>query len=72
MMLVFLVIIFLAVTIACGVLAAIGLEDTVTEEWIISGTYMCNAEYEGDLLLLPSMVWMLTTVWEVLALCLAV
>ncbi|KAG2073062.1 hypothetical protein BDR04DRAFT_1095537 [Suillus decipiens] len=39
-MLIFLVIICLAVNIACGVIAAIGLKDTVLpEELILSGTY---------------------------------
>jgi len=74
MMLIFLVIIFLAVNIACGVIAGILLKHLVGDEWIMSGTYMCNAEYEGDYdyQLLLSMVWMLNTVWEVLALCLSV
>ncbi|KAG2341260.1 hypothetical protein BDR05DRAFT_965703 [Suillus weaverae] len=70
-MLIFLVIIFLAVNIACGVITAIVLKDTVGEELILSGTYMCNYGYEG-FQLLTSMVWMLNTVWEVLALCLSV
>ncbi|KAG1809356.1 uncharacterized protein BJ212DRAFT_1484476 [Suillus subaureus] len=72
MMLTFLVIIFLAVNIACGVIAAVALKDSAAEELILSGTYMCNYEYEGDFQLLASMVWMLNTVWEVLALCLSV
>jgi len=71
-MLMFLVIIFLAVNIACGVIAAIGLNDTVSEEMILSGTYMCYYVHKGDERLLFSMVWMLNTVWEVLALCLSV
>ncbi|KAG2337442.1 hypothetical protein BDR05DRAFT_970205 [Suillus weaverae] len=71
-MLIFLVIIFLAVNIACGVIAAIGLKHTVAEELILSGTYMCNYEFEADVQLLSSMVWILNTVWEVLALCLSV
>ncbi|KAG1774432.1 hypothetical protein EV702DRAFT_523485 [Suillus placidus] len=71
-MLIFLVIIFLAVNIACGVITAIGLKDTVGEELILSGTYLCNYGYEWDVQLLISMVWMLNTVWEVLALCLSV
>ncbi|KAG2337480.1 hypothetical protein BDR05DRAFT_774201 [Suillus weaverae] len=71
-MLIFLIIIFLAVNIACGVIAATGLKDTVVEELILSGTYMCNYGYGGDVQLLISMVWMLNTVWEVLVLCLAV
>ncbi|KAG2033297.1 hypothetical protein BDR03DRAFT_1094458 [Suillus americanus] len=71
-MLIFLVIIFLAVNIACGVITSITLTDFVVEELILSGTYMCNSEYEGDVQRLISMVWMLNTVWEVLALCLSV
>ncbi|KAG1774469.1 hypothetical protein EV702DRAFT_1047637 [Suillus placidus] len=70
--LIFLVIIFLAVNIACGVIATITLKHTVGEELIISGTYMCNYGYEGDVQLLAAMIWVLNTVWEVIALCLAV
>ncbi|KAG2107159.1 uncharacterized protein F5147DRAFT_209389 [Suillus discolor] len=70
--LIILVIIFLAINIACGIIAAIALKHTVAGELIISGMYMCNFEYEGDAQLLATMVWMLNTVWEVLALCLAV
>ncbi|KAG2103776.1 uncharacterized protein F5147DRAFT_762264 [Suillus discolor] len=71
-MLMFLVIIFLAVNIACGVIVAIALNDTVFEEFILSGIYVCGVVYGGDKQLLFSMVWMLNTVWEVLALCLSV
>ncbi|KAG1798948.1 uncharacterized protein HD556DRAFT_1440009 [Suillus plorans] len=71
-MLMFLVIIFLAVNIACGVIVAIALNDTVFEEFILSGIYECGVVYGGDKQLLFSMVWMLNTVWEVLALCLSV
>ncbi|KAG1798975.1 uncharacterized protein HD556DRAFT_164785 [Suillus plorans] len=71
-MLIFLVIIFLAVNITCGVIAAIGLNDTVAEESILSGTYICYFVHGGNDQLLYSMVWILNTVWEVLALCLSV
>ncbi|KAG1798929.1 uncharacterized protein HD556DRAFT_1439993 [Suillus plorans] len=71
-MLIFLVIIFLAVNIACGVIAVIGLNDTALEEFIVSGTYMCYYESDGVVQLMLSMVWMLNTVWEVLALSLSV
>ncbi|KAG1775498.1 hypothetical protein EV702DRAFT_432221 [Suillus placidus] len=71
-MLIFLVIIFLAVNIACGVIATIILKYSVAEELILSGTYMCNYGYDGDGKLLASMIWMLNIVWEVLALCLSV
>jgi hypothetical protein len=42
------------------------------EELILSGMHICSYSYEGDTSLLISMVWMLNTVWEVLALCLSV
>jgi hypothetical protein len=88
-MLIFLVVIFLAVNIACVVLAAIGVKHIVggkfylltcrtqligqtPVEAILSGIHMCGYDDEGDTLLLASMVWMLNTVWEVLALCLSV
>jgi hypothetical protein len=41
----------------------------MSEELILSGVYICDIE--GDLLLI-SVVWILNTVWEVLALCLSV
>ncbi|KAG2103695.1 uncharacterized protein F5147DRAFT_274543 [Suillus discolor] len=71
-MLIFLVIIFLAVNIACGVMTAIALNDAGAEELILSGTYMCYYGIGGDEQLLFSMTWTLSTVWEVLALCLSV
>ncbi|KAG2103716.1 uncharacterized protein F5147DRAFT_808690 [Suillus discolor] len=71
-MLMFLVIIFLVVNIACAVIAAIGLNNTVLEEEILDGIYMCGDVYGGDNQLLILMPWMLNTVWEVLVLCLSV
>ncbi|KAG1741229.1 hypothetical protein EDD22DRAFT_959055 [Suillus occidentalis] len=71
-MLIFLVIIFLAVNIVCVVLAAIALKNVVAEELILSGIHMCGYGYEKDIQVLVSMTWTLTTVWEVLALCLSV
>jgi hypothetical protein len=89
MMLIFLVIIFLAVNIACGVITLIGLDYVVggklylstsrtqlivqtPEEAILSGMHMCDYGSEGDVHLFASMVWMLNTVWEALALGLSV
>jgi len=77
MILVFLVVVFLAVNIACGVITIIGLMDTVGEEMILYGTYMCaygpRTSSEEDIVpLLTSIIWVLNTVWEVPALCLAV
>ncbi|KAG2141145.1 uncharacterized protein EDB93DRAFT_639621 [Suillus bovinus] len=45
---------------------------TSEEELILFGTYLCQINFVGDVLLLYSMTWILGTVWEVLALCLAV
>ncbi|KAG1774452.1 hypothetical protein EV702DRAFT_524372 [Suillus placidus] len=71
-MLIFLVIIFLTVNITCGVITAIVLKDTVGEELILFGMYMCSYGYEADVQLLATMIWILNTVWEALALCLSV
>ncbi|KAG1797251.1 hypothetical protein EV424DRAFT_1546683 [Suillus variegatus] len=70
-MLVFLVIIFLAVNIACGVITIIVLVDSVGEEFILSGMHACFSAVGYNQLLL-SLFWILNTVWEVLALCLSV
>ncbi|KAG2031241.1 hypothetical protein BDR03DRAFT_118868 [Suillus americanus] len=71
-MLIFLVIMFLVVYIACGVVMAMILRHSAGEELIFSGTHMCSFEYEADVQLLISMIWTFNTVWEVLALCLSV
>ncbi|KAG1761489.1 hypothetical protein EDD22DRAFT_632817 [Suillus occidentalis] len=71
-MLIFLVIIFLAVKIACVVLSAIGLKYVEAEELILSGVHMCGYNYDGDSSLLYSTTWLLATGWEVLVLCLSV
>ncbi|KAG1759220.1 hypothetical protein EDD22DRAFT_956127 [Suillus occidentalis] len=71
-MLIFLVITFLSVNICCAVLAAIGFMNVVAEEIMLSGLHMCNYNYEGDVQLQMSMVWMLNTVWEVLVLCVSI
>jgi hypothetical protein len=85
-MLIFLVIVFLAVNIACGVIVSITLRNTVggklhlltwirqligqtSEELILSGTYMCNFEYDGADTHMMSVSQALITAWEVLALC---
>ncbi|KAG1779105.1 hypothetical protein EV702DRAFT_120631 [Suillus placidus] len=70
--LVFLVAIFLGITIACVGITATGTSHTIGEEFILSGTYQCNYNYEGDARLLNSMTWVLCTLWEVISLCLAV
>jgi hypothetical protein len=70
-MLIFLVVTLLAVNICNGVMLAIGMRRASEEEYILFGTYQCAVSYEGDVRILKSMPWILTTVWEILALCLA-
>ncbi|KAG1744117.1 uncharacterized protein EDB91DRAFT_1346111 [Suillus paluster] len=70
--LVFLVVTFLAVNIVNDVTSAITMRDTSGEELILSNTYQCTTSSEGDVPLLSSINWILATVWEILALCLAV
>jgi hypothetical protein len=41
------------------------------EERLLSGTYECVFSYEKDVQLPISVLWILNTVWEVLALCLS-
>lgn len=43
----------------------------IPEELILSGTYQCIYEWEGDISL-DSMAWVLYITWEILALSLAV
>lgn len=70
-MLTFLVVIFLAVNISCGVIAAMILKHVVGEEAILSGTYICSYDFQGNYQLLSVITWAITAAWEVLALCLA-
>ncbi|KAG2117288.1 uncharacterized protein F5147DRAFT_833557 [Suillus discolor] len=70
-MLIFLVVIFLAVTIACAVIGTIATRDSVAEKLILSGTYMCDNEFEGGDQLAYLMFWTVYAVWEILALCLS-
>ncbi|KAG1834300.1 hypothetical protein DFJ58DRAFT_219296 [Suillus subalutaceus] len=70
--LIFLIVIFLAIRIVNAVFIAILTMHISVEEFVLSGTYQCMFSYTGDFLLLSSMTWILDTVWEVIALCLAV
>ncbi|KAG1770850.1 hypothetical protein EV702DRAFT_1049162 [Suillus placidus] len=70
--LIFLIVIFLATGITNAVIAAIIVRHISWEEFILSGTYQCMTSYAvGDVPLLYFMTWTITTVWELLALCLA-
>lgn len=69
---VFLVATFLAITIANTVMDIIFMMQISAEELILSGTYQCTLSYGEDVAHLNSVTWILSTGWEVLALCLAV
>ncbi|KAG2139178.1 uncharacterized protein EDB93DRAFT_1330290 [Suillus bovinus] len=71
-MLVFLVVTFLANNIFDGVLVAIAMMNSSGEELVLSGTYRCSISHAEDIRLLDSVAWILSVVWEVLALYLAV
>ncbi|OAX32526.1 hypothetical protein K503DRAFT_600279 [Rhizopogon vinicolor AM-OR11-026] len=71
-MLVFLVIIFLTVQIACVVLGVIQARHTLADEDIFSGMHMCSYYIHSQNPSLIEITWILGTVWEILALCLAV
>ncbi|OAX31721.1 hypothetical protein K503DRAFT_56277 [Rhizopogon vinicolor AM-OR11-026] len=71
-MLVFLVVIFLAVQIACVVISAIHVRYTSAEEDTISGMHMCSYHADSQKLSVNEITRILGTAWEILALCLAV
>jgi len=69
-MLIFLILTFATVTIASVVIVVIHSNHLVWDEVILSGIYYCVA-YGSDPLLRVD-TWILNTVWEALALCLAI
>ncbi|KAG2149110.1 uncharacterized protein EDB93DRAFT_1279462 [Suillus bovinus] len=70
--LIFLTVTFLADNIFNAVVLIMVTMHASGEELILSGTYLCDINYAENILLLGSITWILGTVWEVLALCLAV
>ncbi|KAG1766837.1 hypothetical protein EV702DRAFT_784318 [Suillus placidus] len=70
--LIILVVTFLAVRIADAVMGTIFVIDSSPEEFVLSGTYQCMSNYQRDIMFLDIMTWIISTVWEVLVLCLAV
>ncbi|KAG2049333.1 hypothetical protein BDR06DRAFT_1023982 [Suillus hirtellus] len=70
--LIFLVVTFLAAYIFTGVASVIATVHVSGEELIIFGTHQCSYFYGEDIALLVSIEWIVNTVWEVLALCLAI
>ncbi|KAG2127627.1 uncharacterized protein EDB93DRAFT_1256910 [Suillus bovinus] len=70
--LIFLIVTFLAINAFDGVAAMIFVTHISGKEYILSDTYMCQTSFAQEVLLLDSIAWILATVWEVLALCLAV
>ncbi|KAG1798116.1 uncharacterized protein HD556DRAFT_1440450 [Suillus plorans] len=70
--LIFLVVTFLAINTFDGVNVVLITMRTSGEELILSGTYQCTIGYTGDTVVMDSTAWVLSIVWEVLTLCLAV
>ncbi|KAG2157249.1 hypothetical protein DEU56DRAFT_905912 [Suillus clintonianus] len=70
--LIFLVVVSLAVNIFDFATAVMVTRHVSGEEHILSGTYACMTGYADNIFLLNAITWILGTVWEVLALCLAV
>ncbi|KAG2365606.1 hypothetical protein BDR07DRAFT_1459074 [Suillus spraguei] len=68
----FLILIFLAVNIFSSVVIIISTMHASGEELILSGTHQCLISLSEDSLILESIGWVLATMWEALALCLAV
>ncbi|KAG2145395.1 uncharacterized protein EDB93DRAFT_1288651 [Suillus bovinus] len=66
--LIFLVVIFLAIMIACGVITLIEVRQILGEDLILTGTQQCLI---GGNIRLTVEYWVLGTTWEVLALCFA-
>jgi len=70
--LIFLIITLLAINIFNGVVTIMSTMHASEEELILSGTYQCQINYAEHIIALLSITWILGTVWEVLALYLAV
>ncbi|KAG1798171.1 uncharacterized protein HD556DRAFT_1525730 [Suillus plorans] len=70
--LIFLIVTFLAINTFDTMVTTMTTMHTSGEEFILSGTHQCQIDYSKDIPLLSSITWILATVWEVLALCLAV
>lgn len=69
--LILLVVIFLAITITCGVITAIQTRYISVEDLIIPGSYCQPQCLIGGNVPLTAEYWLLGTAWEVLTLCLA-
>ncbi|KAG2051411.1 hypothetical protein BDR06DRAFT_587517 [Suillus hirtellus] len=70
--LMFLIVTFLAVNTLDAVVAIMVTMHTSGEELILYGTSWCQINYTEDVISIISIAWILTTVWEAIALCLAV
>ena len=45
---------------------------SISEEYVLSGAHVCSISFQGDVILLIEISWILKTAWETLALFLAV
>ncbi|KAG2139205.1 uncharacterized protein EDB93DRAFT_705731 [Suillus bovinus] len=70
--LIFLVVTFLAVNIFDGVVVMTEMMHTSGEELVLSGTHQCSIGYTGHSNMLIPVAWIVSILWEVLTLCLAI
>ncbi|KAG2062044.1 hypothetical protein BDR06DRAFT_946136 [Suillus hirtellus] len=70
--LIFLSVIFLADNVFNGVVTLMVTLHLSGEELILSGTHQCSIDFGDHGLRLDFIIWILGTVWEVFALCLAI
>ncbi|KAG2350649.1 hypothetical protein BDR05DRAFT_994023 [Suillus weaverae] len=66
-----LVVTFLALSIINGTIAGIVTKNSSAVVLILSGSYVCSPSFDGIGVLLVDITWIISIVWEVLALCLA-
>lgn len=69
--LILLIVIFLAINVPNGVITARITMHSPGKELILSGTHHCNIGFDSYDQLLVAVTWVLTTVWETIALCFA-
>ncbi|KAG2141205.1 uncharacterized protein EDB93DRAFT_1252664 [Suillus bovinus] len=69
--LIFLVVTFLAINIF-GVVVMMEMMHASGEELVLSGTHQCSIDYTGHNNLLIPVAWIVSILWEVLTLCLAI
>jgi len=71
-LLIFVIVVFLGIQIACIVISVMANMDFSAEEYILSGIHTCSYALGSESQLLTEITWILGAAWEVLTLALAV